>query len=407
MPNFVYRAKTAAGVNTDGTISAGSPREAMLLLRQQSLFPVEVRDEAEKSSLWDIQLQLPRKIKTEIIADTLTQLSDLLTGGVTLLESLTILSEQSADEQMCVVMAEIRDSVANGTNLDEAMAVHPKVFSELVVSMVRAGLEGAFLEESLEHVSNFLRKQDELRAKVVGAMTYPAVLMVVGSIVMVVLVMYIVPMFEPFFERLIRSGVGLPWVTVLLLAVSDSLLKYGVFVLAALIGSVVLFRKAIATPKGKRVFDGAKLKLPVAGDVFHSTAVSRFCRVLGTLLRNGVPILKSLEISSESTGNVLIAETVQESAENISSGKSLAAPLAASGLIPPQVMAMIRVAEESNSLESVLVKIADRMDQKTERKLESLVRLIEPLMLLAIGAMVMFIIMGVLLPVFDMNSALD
>lgn len=407
MPNFCYRAKTPSGVNTDGTIAAGSAREAMTLLRQQSLFPIEVRDQATKSSPWEVRLELPKRIKAEIIADTLTQLSDLLLGGVTLLESLTILSEQSPDERMGEVLADVRDRVANGENLDEAMAAHPKVFSELVVSMVRAGLEGAFLEESLQHVAAFLQKQDELRAKVVGAMTYPMVLMVVGGIVTIVLVLYIVPMFEPFFERLERSGSGLPFVTVALLVISHSLLRYGLLFIAAAIGVAALLRRSIATERGHRVFDAWKLKLPIAGDIFHATAVSRFCRVLGTLLRNGVPILKSLDISSASTGNVLLAETVRKAAENISSGNSLAAPLAASGLIPAQVMAMMRVAEESNSLDSVLVKIADRMDQKTERKLDAMVRLIEPLMLLAIGAVVMFIIVGVLLPVFDMNTALD
>jgi len=407
MPNYVYRAKTSSGLNTDGMIAAGSPREALGLLRQQSLFPLEVRDEAERSTAWDLRLELPRKIKTEIIADTLTQLSDLLNGGVTLLESLKILSEQSSDLQMQEVLADVRERVADGQNLDDAMAAHPKVFSELVVSMVRAGLEGAFLEESLQHVAGFLQKQDQLRANVVGARTYPIVLMVVGSIVTTVLVLYIVPMFQPFFDRLERSGVGLPLVTVLLLAFSDAMLRFGLFVVAGLVGLVVLIRKWMETVRGRRVADAVKLKLPVAGNVFHSTAVSRFCRVLGTLLRNGVPLLKSLHISSESTGNVLLTDAVRRSAENITSGNSLAAPLASSGLIPPQVMAMIRVAEESNTLDSVLVKIADRMDEKTERKLEALVRLIEPLMLLAIGAVVMFIIVGVLLPVFDMNTALD
>jgi len=407
MPDFFYRAKTSDGQNTDGTIAAGSTREAMSLLRQRSLFPLEVRDESKKSSPWDIQISLPQRIKIEIVADTLTQLSDLLNGGVSLLESLTILSKESSDPQMSDVIAEIRDQVENGSSLDEAMAAHPKVFSDLVISMVRAGLEGAFLEESLEHVSSFLRKQDQLRSKVVGAMTYPAVLMVVGFIVTLVLILYIVPMFEPFFDRLQRSGAGLPLVTVLLLVVSHGLLKYGIFVAAAAVGLVVLLQRSVATERGRRIFDGLKLKAPLVGPVVHATSVSRFCRVLGTLLRNGVPILKSLEISSESTGNVLLAETIRQSADNISTGNSLAAPLAASGLVPPQVMAMIRVAEESNSLETVLVKIADRMDEKTERKLDSLVRLIEPMMLLGIGAMVMFIIVGVLLPVFDMNTALD
>ncbi len=407
MPDFFYRAKTSDGQNTDGTIAAGSTREAMSLLRQRSLFPLEVRDGSKKASAWDIKIDLPRRIKTEIIADTLTQLSDLLGGGVTLLEALTILSKESSDPQMGEVLTTIRDRVADGISLDNAFAEHPKVFSDLVVSMIRAGLEGAFLEESLEHVAGFLQKQDQLRSKVVGAMTYPVVLLAVGFIVTIVLVLYIVPMFEPLFERLQRSGAGLPLMTVLLLTISHGLLKYGVFVAAAVVGFVILLKRAVGTVKGRRIFDGLKVKAPLVGPVFHAMSVSRFCRVLGTLLRNGVPILKSLEISSESTGNVLLAETIRQSADNISSGNSLAGPLSASGLVPPQVMAMIRVAEESNSLESVLVKIADRMDEKSERKLDALVRLIEPLMLLGIGAMVMFIIIGVLLPVFDMNTALD
>jgi type II secretory pathway component PulF len=407
MPEFFYRAKNLGGANTEGTIAAGTEREAMLLLRKQSLFPLEVRNQDEKSTLGKIDLRLARKIKMEVVADTLTQLADLLGGGVSLLDSLNILSEESADAQMRDVLADIRDCIADGANLDEAMAAHPKVFSDLVVSMVRAGLEGAFLEESLQHVSAFLQKQDQLRAKVIGAMTYPIVLLIVGFIVTIVLVLYIVPMFEPFFERLQRSGSGLPGVTVALLFVSHALLSYGA--LFAIAGGllVVALKRITETSRGRRAFDTLKLRMPVVGGVYHSTAVSRFCRVLGTLLRNGVPILKSLDISAESTGNVLLKDAVRQSAENISSGNSLAAPLASSGLIPPQVMAMIRVAEESNSLESVLIKVANRMDEKTERKLDSLVRLVEPLMLLAIGGVVLFIIMGVLLPVFDMNTALD
>jgi general secretion pathway protein F/type IV pilus assembly protein PilC len=146
------------------------------------------------------------------------------------------------------------------------------------------------------------------------------------------------------------------------------------------------------------------LKIPVIGEIFHDAAVSRACRVLGTLLRNGVPLLKSLRISSESTGNRVLQDVMLKSAANITSGDTLAKPLAASGLIPPQIMAMIRIAEESNTLDEVLVKISDRIDQKIERRLEVMVRLIEPLMLVLIGGMVMFVIVGVLLPVFDLNS---
>jgi len=387
-------------------ISAGSHREALLLLTQQALFPLEVRDQTNTNAPFKFPIQLPRTVKAEAIADTLTQLADLLANGVALLESLQILSEQSADKRMRDVLSEVRDAVENGTNLDDALAAHPEIFSPLTVNMVRAGLEGAFLEESLERISSFLRKQHELRSKVISAMTYPALLALVGSIVAVVLVVLVVPMFESFFDRLERSGVGLPMVTILLLAISHMLTRYGLFVALGIAALVTLVRKFLATERGNCFLDRIKLRIPVAGAIFHDTAVSRFCRVLGTLLKNGVPILKSLEISSASAGNTLLQEAIKSSAQNISSGNLLSQPLAASGLIPAQVIAMIRVAEESNTLDQVLVKISDRMDQKIERRLDMMVRLIEPIMLLAIGGIVMFIIVGVLLPVIDLNSAI-
>jgi general secretion pathway protein F/type IV pilus assembly protein PilC len=407
MPDFLYRAKNAVGQNTEGVISAGSHREALASLTRQSLFPLEVRDRAAAGTTFKLPLQLPRKVKAEVIADTLTQLADLLTNGVALLESLRILSEQSADQRMREVLGEICKEVENGANLDDALSAHPEVFSPLTINMVRAGLEGAFLEESLERIASFMRKQNELRGKVVSAMTYPALLAIVGSIVAVVLIVLVVPMFESFFDRLERSGVGLPLPTLILLALSEVLTRFGVFVGMAIAGLVVLVRKFLITPRGTRLLDRVKLRLPVAGAIFHDTAVSRFCRVLGTLLRNGVPILRSLDISSASAGNTLLQDAIKDSAKNISSGNLLSQPLAASGLIPAQVMAMIRVAEESNTLDQVLVKISDRMDQKIEHRLETMVRLIEPIMLLTIGGVVMFIIVGVLLPIIDLNSAIE
>ena len=407
MPEFTYRAKTSNGSISEGVLSAGDRRDALTQLTQRSLFPLEVHDQSAPKSPFGIKLELGTRIKTETIADTLTGMSDLLGNGVSLLESLTLLSEQSTDKKMGHVLGEVRDAVADGMNLDEAMAQHADVFSNLTTSMVRAGLEGAFLEDALERVASFLRKQDEVRGKVIGALTYPAILAVVGCAVTVIMVTVIVPMFEPFFQRLERSGVGLPWITVLLLLVSHGLVKYGLLVALA-VGALIFGAKHwLATDKGQRLSDRWKLKAPLIGPIFHDSAVSRFCRVLGTLLRNGVPILRSLDISSASVGNVLLQEAIQGSAKNISSGNLLSQPLAESGLIPRQVMAMIRVAEESNTLDEVLIKISDRMDQKTERKLDMLVRLIEPLMLLTIGAMVAFIIIGVLLPVFDINSAID
>lgn len=407
MPDFHYRAKLATGQNTAGVITAASPKEAMRLLSQRALFPLEVRDQAAPQLQFKLPISLPRGVKSEVVADTLTQLSDLLGNGVAMLDSLRILAEQSSDTRMREVLSEVRDAVAEGANLDAAMAKHPQVFSSLAINMVRAGLEGAFLEESLERVSTFMRKQNELRGKVLGAMTYPALLAIVGTVVAIVLMILVVPMFQSFFDRLERNGGGLPLITVILLFLSHSLMNYGVWWAVGGAAAFIAVQRYLSTPNGVRLMDRVKLKIPIAGAIFHDTAVSRFCRVLGTLLRNGVPILKSLDISSASAGNTLLQDAIQESARNISAGNLLSQPLAASGLIPAQVMAMIRVAEESNSLDQVLVKISDRMDQKIERKLEMMVRLIEPLMLLLIGGMVMFIIVGVLLPIMDLNSAIE
>jgi general secretion pathway protein F/type IV pilus assembly protein PilC len=299
----------------------------------------------------------------------------------------------------------IHEAVSQGDSLDVAMSKESGIFSELTLSMVRAGQEGAFLEEALQRTANFLRKQDEMRSKIIGALTYPMILGFVGTIIVTAMVVFLVPKFQPFFDRLEQNGSGLPLITVLLLGASHTMMNYGLFVLLGVAAIGFALYRSINTPSGRRILDQVKLKTPIAGAIFHDAAVSRACRVLGTMLKNGVPLLKSLRISSESTGNILLAEAMMKSAENVTAGDSLSKPLAASGLIPPQVMAMIRVAEESNTLDEVLVKISDRIDNRIERKLEVMVRMIEPMMLIFIGGMVLFVIVGVLLPVFDLNSS--
>jgi general secretion pathway protein F/type IV pilus assembly protein PilC len=244
-----------------------------------------------------------------------------------------------------------------------------------------------------------------MRSKIIGALTYPMILGFVGTIIVTAMVVFLVPKFQPFFDRLEQNGSGLPLITVLLLGASHTMMNYGLFVLLGVAAIGFALYRSINTPSGRRILDQVKLKTPIAGAIFHDAAVSRACRVLGTMLKNGVPLLKSLRISSESTGNILLAEAMMKSAENVTAGDSLSKPLAASGLIPPQVMAMIRVAEESNTLDEVLVKISDRIDNRIERKLEVMVRMIEPMMLIFIGGMVLFVIVGVLLPVFDLNSS--
>jgi type II secretory pathway component PulF len=404
MPDYAYTAKSTAGEKLAGTISAASRSEALQRLKAKSLFPLSVMDVDAGTPQW-ANISLPVRVKKEQIADYCSQLADLLTGGVSMLEALKILSEATDNPRLKEASNRIQTAVSEGSTLDEAMAKERSIFSELTLSMIRAGQEGAFLEEALQRTSVFLRKQDEMRSKIVGALTYPIILGSVGTIIVTVMIIFLVPKFQPFFDRLEQNGAGLPAVTILLLTASHVLKHYGLLVAGILVAIGFGISRLLQTDFGRRWLDQTKLKLPLLGSIFHDAAVSRACRVLGTLLRNGVPLLKSLKISSASTGNSLLEEAMVKSADNITAGDSLSKPLAASGLIPPQVMAMIRVAEESNTLDEVLVKIAERMDHRIERKLEVLVRMIEPMMLIVIGCMVMFVIVGVLLPVFDLNSS--
>ena len=331
MPEFHYKARTASGQDVAGTMTATSKREILCALGERELFPLHV----ECAQAPKVKRGSRGRIKSHQVSTNLSQLADLLNNGVPLLSALQILSEQATSAGLRDVFTEVHDSVAEGTSLDVAMARFPDVFSELTVNMIRAGSEGAFLESALKRTADFLELQRQLKGKVVGAMTYPAFLAGAGLIVVVVLLVFFVPKFAELFNRLQRQGGGLPTPTIMLLAISHGLKTYGVLIAAALGGLVMWIRRLLSSPKGKLWADRWKLKLPVFGAIFLSSALSRFCRVLGTLLRNGVPLLKALEISSDSAGNRVLAEAIRESAENVSSGDTLAKPLSACGVGPP------------------------------------------------------------------------
>lgn len=403
MPEFVYTARTLSGEDVAGSITAASKRETLGVLAEKSLFPLHVENADKPKSKW----QFNKRITASVLATNLTQLADLLQNGVPLLGALEILAEQATHPTMADVLADVRDQVAEGTSLEDAFASHPDVFNELAISMVRAGSEGAFLEDALKRTADFMELQEELKSRFIGAMYYPTFLAVVGFVVTLVLIVFFVPQFAELFTMLERQGRGLPLITIILLGVSDVLGKYGLILGIAAAGLTYWLRQATRTGRGRLFVDRWKLKIPVAGKIFLGYAVSRFCRILGTLLRNGVPILRSLEISSESTGNLVLGEAILQSAENISSGETLSRPLAECGVIPRSVMAMISVAEESNTLDDVLMNVADGMDRKLGRQLDLMVRMIEPLMLLVMGAVIMFVLVGLLLPIFEMSTMMS
>ncbi len=402
MPDFTYIARNLTGQRVTGTLSAGSEREVVSTLSGKQLFPLKVAVADKKAAAMQAAGQTP-KVKATVVAPVYSQLAALLRSGVPLLRSLQVLEEQSSSDNLRVVLADVRTRVEDGATLSEAMAHSPRAFDELSLSIIRAGGEGGFMEDALERVAKFAEQQGELKARVTGALAYPVVLMVMCVGIVTALMVFIVPSFDELFDDLRDKGT-LPILTIGLLAFSNWLQRWGLVLLVAFVGLYLFLRNRFSTPEAKRTLDQWRLKIPAVSKIYLSLAVSRFCRVLGTLLNGGVPIVRSLDIAADSTGNRILAEAVREAADNISAGQSLAEPLAASGHFPRNVTEMIAVAEQSNNLEIVLTQIADTLEKDTWRKLDLAVRMIEPLLLVILSCVVLVIIIALLYPVLLMST---
>lgn len=406
MPEFSYVARKASGEKVTGALAAASRQEVLGVLASQALFPLEIRAEAPRQ-----RLASRRRIPMQLLAITYSQLADLLRSGVPLLRSLDVLRKQTAHARLAEILSDIHDRVEDGSTLGDAMARFEHIFGEMAVSMIRAGGEGGFLEEALSRVAEFTETQDDLRRRTVGAMAYPMMLAVVGMLVVTGLVVFVVPRFEQLFGRLRERG-ELPALTDWLLWSSnlpwrgDFWFPWGLGILGGLIIGGLYGWRWLHSEAGRLWRDRMKLRVPVAGGIFLSLSIARFCRVLGTMLRNGVPILRSLQVASDSAGNRVLAEAIKKATENIRAGQNLAVPLAASGHFPPTILAMIAVAEESNTLETVLLTIADSLEKRTWRQLDLAVRLLEPIMLLLLAGAVLLVLVALLYPMFKMSYAL-
>jgi general secretion pathway protein F/type IV pilus assembly protein PilC len=397
---FVFDALGNNGQHTKGTLTAASEREVMAMLDARGLFPVSIAQAKNASD----RHGRGRRIRGRQMATFYSQLSDLLRSGVPLLRSLDVLEKQSAQPALSEVIRDVRARVSDGTSLGDAMAHHPRAFNELAISMVRAGQEGGFLEDVLKRTADFTEHQEDLKAKVVGALAYPVFLASIGFIVLNVLVIFFVPKFEPIFRKLEDKG-ELPDITRLLMATSHALQNQGVWIVISVALVIFAFRRWVKTDSGRYKVDGFRLRIPVAGAIYLNLALVRFTRILGTLLHNGIPILNALRIAKDSTGNRVLTEAIAKSAENIKSGDSLAKPLAASKHFPRDVVEMISVGEESNNLENVLIGVSEALEKRTTRQLDLFVRLLEPMMLLVMAAVTLIVVAGLLLPIFKMGSA--
>jgi general secretion pathway protein F/type IV pilus assembly protein PilC len=402
MPDFNYTALASSGSKSSGVITAGSEREAASMLDAKGLFPITIALASTSAG----RFSLGGGVSGRTLATLYGQLADLLSAGVPLLRSLELLERSTTNKRLQSVIRDVRMNVAEGTGLAQAMAKHPRVFDDLVVSMVRAGQEGGFLEDVLSRTATFVEHQEELKSKVIGSLAYPVFLMGAGFSVLVVLIVFFVPKFEPVFAKLKEAG-EMPTLTTMVLGLSHILVSYWWLIIIVVIGAIFGFTFWSRSPRGRWILDGLKLRMPLFGGIYRSLALSRFCRILGTMLHNGIPILKALGIAKDSTGNKILTDAIEKSAENITAGQRLADPLRKNKNFPSDVVEMIAIAEESNTLEKVLVKVADSLERRTARNLDLLVKLLEPMMLLIMAVTVLLVVMGLLLPVFKMGSVVN
>lgn len=397
MPTFSYKARNTQGRVIAGVLTAEHQQAALRILEDKALFPVQLSEggRAAKSLIPGLR----RGVKLRVVATFYSQLADLLRAGVPVLRALDLLGRQSRNALLAEVVREVRDNVAAGESLADSMEKHSNVFPELHISMVRAGEQGGFLEEVFNRIANFTTRQDELRNKLLGSMIYPSVLMLVATGVVVFLMSYVVPKVEPLLRKM-----DLPPMTLVMFAISEGVRTYGAVVAVALVLLGLAAMPYARSEAGRRQIDAMKLKTPLLGRIITMVAICRFCRILGTLLHNGVPILQSLRISKDSAGNIILADAIEEATESVRKGATLAEPLAASGVFPPDIVDMVAVAEESNSLETVLVQIADSNEARTANLIDLGVRLIEPLLLLVMATVVLFIAVSLLVPIITSST---
>jgi len=363
---------------------------------------LSIRESRGKASLQEM-LNNMQRVKLRDLVVFSRQFATMIDAGLSVVKCLDILQKQSKNPRLKDVIGQVKHDVAGGTSLTEAIQRHPKVFSPLYVNMIRSAEAGGILDQVLDRLASFLEKEMETRGKIKSAMTYPAVVFSFAMLMLVGLLFFVLPKFKTIFESM---GLKLPLSTKLMLNSSDYFQKYWYIALVVLIGSAVLVRVASRTQKGKYAIDAAKLKLPVFGDLMLKTAVSRFARTFGTLISSGVPVLRALEIVSDTAGNLVVSETVVRARASIKEGDKISTPLFASKIFPTMVTQMIAVGEETGRLDQMLTKVANFYDEEVDATLKALTSLIEPLMIVGLGLIVGFIAVSVISPIYSLVGSL-
>jgi type IV pilus assembly protein PilC len=404
MATFEWEGKTKAGEARNGVMEAKSADEVTQKLKNQALIPGKIKKKAT-------ELRMPKipgfgGVPLKDLVIFTRQFSTMIDAGLPLVQCLDILASQSDNRTMKEILFQVKESVEGGSTFAEALRKHPKVFDDLYVNLVAAGEVSGILDTILSRLAVYIEKNMKLRKKVKGAMVYPVCILIVALTVLLVLLYYVIPVFKKMFEDF-GSRAVLPGPTQGLINLSDFMRANYYFVFGGLAGIIIGTHYFKKWPKGRYLWDKAMLKLPLFGTLLRKVAVAKFTRTLGTMVSAGVPILDALNIVARSAGNKIIEEGVMYTREKITEGKTMAAPLAETGVFPGMVVQMIAVGENTGALDQMLGKIADFYDEEVDVAVDALTSLMEPLMLVLLGGMVGYFLIAMYLPIFSLASAVQ
>jgi len=401
MPRFNYQAMTRTGGIVSGTLEAESSAELVSKLKVSGYFPMDISQDVVEGKRRLPILKLGGRVKASEVEFFSYQLATLLNSGVPLIRALSVASEQINNAGFRNAVDQIRYDVEHGSTLYDALGRHKKIFSDLYINIVRAGETGGVLGLVLARLADFSEKQRKLKSAVIAALFYPAILVFVGLSIGAVLTLFVIPRLSSMFTEL---GTALPLPTQILMSFTGFIKGYWWIMLIVLIGTIVGLRQYSRTDSGKVNIDRYKLKIPLAGGVFRTAALSRFARTLGTLLENGVPILQSLAIVRETIGNIVYRNIVENSEREVERGESLAASLQRSGEFPALVTHMIAIGEESGNPQDMLTKLSEYYDAEMDKQLDRISSLIGPIIILIMALAVGFLVAAAVLPIFEASS---
>ena len=405
MPQYLYTAMDAKGREQKGKINAPTEEAVAVELRRKGMFPTSIRTAAKaktakkKSGGGGFNMALGvGNIKRKDLTVFTRQLAILLGAGLPLIRSLHTLEAQAKAPAVRVVLHKTAETVEGGATFAEALSQHPKSFDKLFLNMVRAGEASGAMETILDRLAGFMEKSARIAGKVKSAMIYPAVILSISLIAVVGLMIFIVPNFSKIFTDLLGPNEPLPGPTLLIIGISDTLVSRWYFYVGGVVGIVVLYKIIAAIPAGKWGIDWVKYNMPLFGPIISKSAISRFGRTLGTLMSSGVPVLNSLAIVKETSGNEVVSGAIQKVHDAVKEGEGIAVPLNNTKIFPPMVISMVEVGEETGKLPEMLEKIADTYDEEVDNAVSALTSLIEPLMIVGLAGIVGSIVVALFMP---------